>query len=98
METENGEVPIITFNNPTGFPGLISIESPPAYAAWRKRRLMFFDQLYSFNAIWALDHSSALSPQIAWAFFLSTSKAAVSARADSFRRSSWFSCLISRSF
>jgi len=48
----------------------------------------FFDQHYGSLAIWGADQSSSGSPQIAWAFFLSTKSAAVSASAASFRLSS----------
>ncbi len=58
----------------------------------------FFDQHAGSSAIRGADQASALSPQIAFAFFLSTSNAAVSASAASFLRSSRSSNLISFSF
>ena len=58
-------------------------------------RYGFSDQFSCFTAIRGTDQSSSFSPQIAWTFFLSTSRAAASARAFSLRRSScssffWF--------
>ncbi|MCU7889620.1 MAG: hypothetical protein KZQ59_16520, partial [Candidatus Thiodiazotropha sp. (ex Lucinoma aequizonata)] len=54
----------------------------------------FFDQFNSSTAIRDIDHSSSVPPQIAWAFFLRTSRAAVSARAFSLRLSSRSNSLI----
>ena len=54
----------------------------------------FVNQLYGFGAIQGADQASSPSPQIARAFRRKVSSAAVSARADSFRRSSFSSSLL----
>ena len=81
----------------------LTVESPfcdsEAFTCLFTRRSWFngfIDQQYSIFAIWGADHSSSESPQIAFAFFDSTSKAAASARAFSLRCNSFSSFL--RSF
>ena len=54
----------------------------------------FVNQLYGFGAIKGADQASSPSPQIARAFRRKVSSAAVSARADSFRRNSFSSSLL----
>ena len=73
---------------PTSDPALIG---PGRYANGSTARFKscafpacFIDQLNSFAAIRDVDHSSSVSPQIASAFFRSTKRAAVSAKAFSF--------------
>src|SRR4051794_2185803 len=77
---------------PTG--PLVEPEVSTGLGATRTGRGSLVDQRNGGLAIWGADHASSPPPQIAAAFFRSTSNAAASARAFSLRASSRSSVLI----